>query len=276
MSKCATKASVAAWPVGVIHGIAAIVTCRPNRYSRTASPSRGLRRPPGPPPDAGMYVKDYVEVQPSGAVFPNYLKTGASIHEFPLQKDDVWVVTYPKAGTTWTQELVWCLMLTWTPKRPKWLMKRFRSSSRSLSRGHAFRFDSPWTAALKFRGWGDDPMKPGETWKILQTLKSPRTIDLPVALLPKQLWTAHPKIIYVCRAPRTCVSYISHCIKLEGYTGNFDEFVKIFIGDMITYSPIWPTSLTSEEETPKQILFIRFEERKGNSPLEGKFEYKVL
>lgn len=46
-----------------------------------------------------MYVKDYVEVQPSGAVFPNYLEDWClKYHEFPVQKDDVWVVTYPKAG----------------------------------------------------------------------------------------------------------------------------------------------------------------------------------
>ncbi|XP_027208509.1 luciferin sulfotransferase [Penaeus vannamei] len=210
-----------------------------------------------------MYVKDYVEVQPSGAVFPNYLEDWClKYHEFPVQKDDVWVVTYPKAGTTWTQELVWCLMFDMDSEEAKLeLMKRFPF----------FEFDSLVDSSLEVPGMrADDPMKPGNTWKILQTLKSPRTIKshLPVALLPKQLWTAHPKIIYVCRDPRdVCVSYYFHCIKLEGYTGNFDEFVKIFIGDMITYSPIWPHILDFwRRRHQSNILFIRFEDMKEDLP----------
>lgn len=38
-----------------------------------------------------------------------YYKYAEQIRNFHVRDDDVWIISYPKCGTTWTQEMVWLL-----------------------------------------------------------------------------------------------------------------------------------------------------------------------
>ena len=42
----------------------------------------------------------------------SYLEIADRIRNFKVKEDDIWIVTYPNCGTTWTQEMVWQIVNT--------------------------------------------------------------------------------------------------------------------------------------------------------------------
>ncbi|XP_060654115.1 LOW QUALITY PROTEIN: sulfotransferase 1E1-like [Drosophila nasuta] len=108
----------------------------------------------------------------------------AAIHDMEVFEDDVWIVTNPKSGTTWMQELVWLLM-------------NDCNFEAALSKDQELR--SPF---LEFDYIMHRDV--GRALQPVQELASPRIIKshLQLAFLPAQLWEKKPKVIYVFRDPK--------------------------------------------------------------------------
>ncbi len=62
-----------------------------------------------------------VRSDPGGVQMPKkYALMAEDVYNMEVRPDDVWIVTYPKCGTTWTQELVWQVVngVDFGPDRP--------------------------------------------------------------------------------------------------------------------------------------------------------------
>ncbi|CAL4120989.1 unnamed protein product, partial [Meganyctiphanes norvegica] len=202
--------------------------------------------------------EDFVVVNPGAMVMPHhYQDWHQSYQDFQVQPTDVWVASYPKAGTTWTQEMVWCILnkLDFEGAKAK-LMIRFPF----------FEWETLIPKELPEGLDANDPCAPGQQWRIINSMPSPRTIKthLHMPLLPSSMQKDKPKIIYVTRDPRdVCTSYYYHSIKLDGYQGEFSEFVDFFLGDTLPWSPFWSNVLGYwAKRHEDNVLFIRYEEMK--------------
>ncbi|XP_049795435.1 luciferin sulfotransferase-like [Schistocerca nitens] len=197
------------------------------------------------------YGDGFVVTRPGGLVMPaEFLLDAQRVHDFPVRQDDVWLVTFPKSGTTWTQELVWLLMndLDFETAKEMCITKRFPYLEHVSLVPAAARQGAPDT----IRRAADQP--------------PPRLIKshLPPALLPRQLWTVKPKIIYVARSPKdAATSFYYHNCLIHGLKLSLDEFLECFLSDSVQFTPYWTSVLEFWKlRNEPNILWNTYEEMK--------------
>ncbi|XP_070495916.1 luciferin sulfotransferase-like [Chironomus tepperi] len=182
------------------------------------------------------------------------------IKNMKIYEDDTWVVTYPKCGTTWTQEMIWMLGNNLDYK-----------TSLSMKLNDRFPF-------LEYSGIFEEFST--DSFEICSNMKRPRFIKshLPLFLLPEQLWTVKPKIIYTARNPKdTFISWYHHHRHFQLYKGNKIDFITASVKDLMLYSPMNDHILDfwKIREQPN-ILFLFFEDMKRNLDQEVKKAMKFL
>ena len=130
-----------------------------------------------------------------------------------LREDDVWIITSPKCGTTWTQETTWHIMNN---------VQLERTEEPLFTR-------SPFLDMVTIMGM--DLEKAEEMFKKFDDLPSPRTIKthFPLKLLPPKLLDTC-KVIFVNRNVKdACVSLYHHfglMTDLMGLESEFEDFAK--------------------------------------------------
>lgn len=198
--------------------------------------------------------KEYVECIPEAQTFRGVLLQGYLVpsnilermDDLEIRDDDVFIITYPKSGTTWTEEIVSLIYQGGDVRKVERELLVYRVHHLEVGRpfGH-----------LRF----------------LRKLKSPRLMatHLSLPLIPKKLREANCKIIYVMRNPKdTAVSYYHHH-KMSTFLGNismtWDKFLEHFMAGHVVYGSWFDHVLPYWEfckQHPNNVFFLTYEELK--------------
>uniref|UniRef100_A0A1Q3FPD9 Putative alcohol sulfotransferase a n=1 Tax=Culex tarsalis TaxID=7177 RepID=A0A1Q3FPD9_CULTA len=170
-----------------------------------------------------------------------------ALQKFEVLPDDVWLASYPKSGTTWCQEMVWlvCNDLDYKRAADVDLVERFPS--------------------MKLSGLFS---RPGEHRPFKEVLEMPKPrfikTHLHVGLLPEQIWTVKPKIVYVHRNPKSvAVSFYHHSASFTGYKGTLEDFTRSFMRDLQLYSPYHEHVIEYNKLNHlENVLILRYEDMK--------------
>lgn len=183
-------------------------------------------------------MDDYIRYPHGPVVMPrSYLDIAERIRNFEVQEDDIWIVTYPKSGTTWTQEMVWQIV-----------------NNVDLERGQLPLFTR--TPFLEFRcitgdmPFGAPPGMPKPIVDLMQDFLSDPIVftskltgrrvikcHMPMEMQPKDL-VEKCKVIYVARNIKdVAVSWFHHLVNMtpHDFQGDFEEHLDLMEKELHMY-----------------------------------------
>ncbi|XP_034279295.1 sulfotransferase 1C1-like [Pantherophis guttatus] len=170
------------------------------------------------------------------------------IRGFQARPDDLLLCTYPKAGTTWIQEIV--------------DMVQHRGDAQKCARAPIYE-RSPYIELFLPK-----PIPSG--FELALAMPSPRTLKshLPVHLLPTSFWEQNCKIIYVARNAKDCAVSFFHfhrMNKLLPDPGTWEDFLENFIAGKVCYGS-WFDHVRGwwEAKDRHSILYLFYEDLKEN------------
>lgn len=170
------------------------------------------------------------------------------IDEFQTKDGDVFIATYVKAGTTWVQQIVHCLL-------------------RKGESGGRYGESVPWLEAC-----ASSPETIGAreapNWTIdkINAAPAPRYFKTHAKVQDLPRGKAGIKVVYVARNPKdTAVSLYHHArSKPEfGFTGDFQTFLQIFLSNLAENGSWFEHVLDWKDEcrrNPETHLFLKYED----------------
>ena len=221
------------------------------------------------------YESTDVKVDPGNWTLPNAIDL-EKIKNFKIYGDDIWIVTLPKCGTTWMQEITWLIMNEIDTEKSK-VIQFFRVPFLELD---SITRSSPMKEQdiEEFNSYPEGEPENEETvnWyskhsmEYANRMARPRIIKshLPLSLLPNNLLDTC-KVIYVARNIKDAAVSRYHHLKLDGWKlglqEDFKQFATCFLKDDIKYNPFIPHILEAwEARSHSNMFFTTYEEMKAD------------
>ncbi|XP_077995813.1 sulfotransferase 1C2A-like [Glandiceps talaboti] len=223
------------------------------------------------------------EFEVNGVQFCNLFNR--SVLEAPeivnCHEDDVFVVSYPKSGTTWTIEMVSLLMNGGDVENNSAIFQQTRSPVVEATGENLFWVKWGVYALQKMKPFlprflgKDIPDVPIEAFDSMYGLASieklarPRCIKshLPYNFFPSQALEKKCKIIYISRNPKdVAVSYFHHHKNLFWplhFPGTWNDFYKLYIKGKVNFGSWFDHVLGWwEHKDDDNVLFLKYEDVK--------------
>ncbi|CAK1581654.1 unnamed protein product [Parnassius mnemosyne] len=216
----------------------------------------------------------FVRVGPKGYFLPHKYKLEASnIYNMEVRPSDIFVDSYPRSGTTWTQELVWMVAndLDYEtsyaiPLTERYQFLEFSVFFHPVMKKRFYMENCDSARKLKLLELVSKPAT-----EQLALMPSPRFIKthLPLSLLPPTLLDT-AKVVYVARDPRdVAVSFyhLNRSMRTQGYVDDFKNYWNFFINDLHHWTPYFEHLKESwEKRHHPNMLFLFYEELSKDLP----------
>nr|QNH68010.1 sulfotransferase-like protein 3 [Brachionus koreanus] len=168
---------------------------------------------------------------------PVIVRNLSSIKTLELRPDDIFVVGFPKSGTTWVEEIVWLLQNNLD----------FENSLRIKHFQRVYFIDMGLSKGKK---------------RQLEEMTGTRVFKshLPIKYLPDNV-EKNSKIVYVVRNPKDMlVSYFhfSRALLFTNFSGSFELFVRHFLNNKLWYGSWWEH--VKEYLNIQNVHIIQYEE----------------
>ena len=218
--------------------------------------------------------RDPIVSHPYNCLMPKfYEEISDQVRNFEVREDDIWIITYPKCGTTWTQEIVWHIMNDVNKEAgelPLFSRSPFLEFQgiQSVDNSPAKKFSNDPKVGNMMRRIFDESVDYTHTLP----KNRPRIIKthMPLEFLPDNL-LEKAQVVYVCRNPKdVSVSYYHHMSdtlnEFYDYLGTFDQFTKCFMEGTLEYGRYFDhlKSAWKLRDHPN-MKFIWYEDMKKNT-----------
>uniref|UniRef100_A0A1B6JC27 Sulfotransferase domain-containing protein n=1 Tax=Homalodisca liturata TaxID=320908 RepID=A0A1B6JC27_9HEMI len=210
------------------------------------------------------FCKSFLRYGDLGTVMTVHFKRIADdILNLEIRDDDTFICGFPKSGTNWAQEMIWCIANDLD----------FEGAKVPMAVRCPF---LEWSGILDAEKAKDPKYEfPRELWDsvgFVKEMPSPRFIKthLPFNMLPLQLQQGKTgaKIVHLRRDVKDVnLSYIHHYRLHLPCRADYNEFATLFINDAVMWAPYWENVLTYlRKKGDKNILHLRFEDMKKDLP----------